>query len=228
MVTGLLLSLVILFDGISQHNRMVRLVSCCSGHNINNLEGDFSSEFLVDGRTQAKALISLLVIAYRVNRYRPFTPREDRLQPQGKHSLEIHPIRTPTSCRPRHSTDRRSNTMTPTPCPRMPFPSLSSNDLLSRGAAGHVFKISRTVVPKSPTKFDNPLPPQSEEMEESARRIDDEKHVYRVLMDNPHPNVMRCILDVPESYSCLGWNPPPKTDFPPKTRLQPRSGGFCS
>jgi len=84
------------------------------------------------------------------------------------------------------------------PSLRMPFRSLSADSLISRGAAGHVFHIIPNIVLKCPTKFDNALPEQLEEMEESGKKIEAEKAVYRVLMEHPHPNIVQCILCVPE------------------------------
>ncbi len=80
----------------------------------------------------------------------------------------------------------------------MPFPSLSADNFLSRGAAGHVFQISSNIVLKSPTQFDDPFPQQIEEMEESEKKIEAEKAVYRVLMKRPHPNIVQCIVCAPE------------------------------
>ena len=80
----------------------------------------------------------------------------------------------------------------------MPFSSLSANNFLSRGAAGHVFQISSNIVFKCTTQFDDPFPQQAEEMEESVKKIEAEKAVYRVLMEKPHPNIVQCVLCVPE------------------------------
>lgn len=80
----------------------------------------------------------------------------------------------------------------------MPFPSLSADNLLSRGAAGHVFQINSNIVIKCPTQFDNPSQRQIEEMRESVEKIEAEKAVYRVLMKQPHPNIVQCILCAPE------------------------------
>ncbi|KAL2175001.1 uncharacterized protein P884DRAFT_293947 [Thermothelomyces heterothallicus CBS 202.75] len=41
-------------------------------------------------------------------------------------------------------------------------------------------------------------PEQIEEMEESGKKIEAEKAVYRVLMEHPHPNIVQCILYIPE------------------------------
>lgn len=81
---------------------------------------------------------------------------------------------------------------------RMPFRSLSADNFISRGVAGHVFHINPNIVLKSPTKFDNAFPEQMEEMEESDKKIEAEKAIYRVLMEYPHPNIVQCILCVPE------------------------------
>lgn len=81
---------------------------------------------------------------------------------------------------------------------RVPFDSLSADNFLSRGAAGHVFQISSNIVFKCPTQFDDPLPQQIEEMEDSAKRIEAEKAVYHVLMQRRHPNIVQCILCAPE------------------------------
>ena len=84
------------------------------------------------------------------------------------------------------------------PSLRTPFRSLSANNFIGRGAAGHVFSISPNIVLKCVTKFDNAYPQQMEEMEESSRRIEAEKAVYRILMAHPHPNILQCILHIPE------------------------------
>ncbi|KAK3324207.1 kinase-like domain-containing protein [Cercophora scortea] len=77
---------------------------------------------------------------------------------------------------------------------RMPFRSLSVDNFISRGASGHVFHINSNIVLKCPTKFDDAFPEQMEEMEESEQRIEAEKAVYRILMEDPHPNIVQCIL----------------------------------
>lgn len=43
---------------------------------------------------------------------------------------------------------------------RTPFDSLSADNFISRGAAGHVFHITQNIILKCPTKFDNALPEQ--------------------------------------------------------------------
>lgn len=49
---------------------------------------------------------------------------------------------------------------------RPPFPSLSADDFLSRGSAGHVYATSQNVVFKCPPLFENPIPAQAEEIDE--------------------------------------------------------------
>ncbi|KAK4044837.1 kinase-like domain-containing protein [Parachaetomium inaequale] len=87
---------------------------------------------------------------------------------------------------------------------RIPFASLSADDYISRGAAGHVFRISPNIVFKCPTQFTDPFPQQTEEMEESIKKIEAEKSVYHVLMKRPHPNIVQCILCVPEGIFLRG------------------------
>ncbi|KAG6155700.1 hypothetical protein E4U51_008428 [Claviceps purpurea] len=83
---------------------------------------------------------------------------------------------------------------------RKPFPSIRGDDYLDRGAGGQIFVISKRVVFKCPTKFGNPAPSQEEEMEESAEKIAHEKSTHELLMKQPHPNIVRCILCVPEGF----------------------------
>ncbi|KAK8048250.1 protein kinase domain-containing protein [Apiospora phragmitis] len=83
---------------------------------------------------------------------------------------------------------------------RVPFASLTAERLLARGAGGHVFSISDHVVFKCPTVFHNPTPEQTDEMEESATRIANEKSAHGMLMEHPHPYIVRCILCVPEGF----------------------------
>ncbi len=80
-----------------------------------------------------------------------------------------------------------------------PFSSLSCNNWLSRGAAGQVFAISEHLVLKCATRFEDGAPSQMQEMEESAERIANEKAVYTLLMQHPHPNIVRCILITPDA-----------------------------
>ncbi|KAG5963293.1 hypothetical protein E4U56_002798, partial [Claviceps arundinis] len=81
---------------------------------------------------------------------------------------------------------------------QFPFTSIDNDNYLERGAAGQVFAISKRVAFKCPTKFGNPAPDQEEEMEESAANIAHEKSMHELLMKHPHPNIVRCILCVPE------------------------------
>ncbi|KAG5955901.1 hypothetical protein E4U57_003054 [Claviceps arundinis] len=83
---------------------------------------------------------------------------------------------------------------------RKPFASISGDNYLDRGAGGQIFVISKRVVFKCPTKFGNPAPSQEKEMKESAEKIAHEKSVHELLMKHPHPNIVRCILCVPEGF----------------------------
>lgn len=84
---------------------------------------------------------------------------------------------------------------------RTPFPSLNAGATsLARGAGGQVFVINDDVVFKCPTMFDNPAPRQADEMKEGVKRISHEKAIHQVLMKHPHPNIVRCILCVPEGF----------------------------
>ncbi|KAG5938495.1 hypothetical protein E4U60_001345 [Claviceps pazoutovae] len=69
-----------------------------------------------------------------------------------------------------------------------------------RGAGGFVFMISKRVVFKCLIDFYNPAPCQEEETEESAARIANEKSTHELLMKHPHPNIVRCILCIPEGF----------------------------
>lgn len=80
-----------------------------------------------------------------------------------------------------------------------PFRSLSCDNWLSRGAAGQVFAISEHLVLKCPTRFENGAPSQMEEMVESAEKIANEKAVYTLLMQNPHPNIVHCVFITPDA-----------------------------
>jgi hypothetical protein len=80
----------------------------------------------------------------------------------------------------------------------VPFPSLSSDNWLTWGAAGHIYGISANIVLKCPTILNNPVPGQIKMVEESIGKIEAEKAVYRVLMESPHPYILQCILCVPE------------------------------
>lgn len=79
---------------------------------------------------------------------------------------------------------------------RLPFPSLSCENVIARGSGGQVVAISQRVVLKCPTVFDNPAPPQEAEMKESIERIKNEKQVYGILLQNRHPHIVlspRCV-----------------------------------
>lgn len=94
---------------------------------------------------------------------------------------------------------------------RMPFPSLSADNFLSRGAAGHVFQISRSIVFKCPTQFDDPFPQQAEEMEESIKKIEAEKAVHT-------PTSSNAFSACPKASLCVEWNAPFKNGSPsPRT-----------
>jgi hypothetical protein len=81
---------------------------------------------------------------------------------------------------------------------RTPFRSLSADNFISRGSAGQVFAISRDVVFKCPTLFDNPVQAQEEEMKESIKRLENEKAIYQILMEHRHPNIVCGLLCVPQ------------------------------
>jgi serine/threonine protein kinase len=86
------------------------------------------------------------------------------------------------------------------PTLRVPYNSLSLERFLARGAGGQVFIISKRVVFKCATDFDDPGPQQVEEIEESATRIANEKATHALLMQKPHPNIVRCILCLPQGF----------------------------
>ena len=79
-----------------------------------------------------------------------------------------------------------------------PFPSLTADNFLSRGSAGQVFAINTDIVFKCPTQFTDPAPEQAQESDESHEKIEREKSVYKVLMQNQHRNIVRAILCVSE------------------------------
>lgn len=79
-----------------------------------------------------------------------------------------------------------------------PFRSLTTDNWLSMGSAGQVFAISADIVFKCPTQFTDPVPEQAQESDESREKIEREKSVYKVLMRNPHRNIVRGVLCVPE------------------------------
>ncbi|KAF2279261.1 uncharacterized protein EI97DRAFT_481531, partial [Westerdykella ornata] len=77
-------------------------------------------------------------------------------------------------------------------------PIAHNRELPLSGSAGQVFAISRNVVFKCPTAFDDPVPEQEEEMAESISRLENEKANYQILMKNRHPNIATAVLCVPE------------------------------
>ena len=81
---------------------------------------------------------------------------------------------------------------------RTPFPSLTSDNFISRGSGGQVFTISANVVFKCATLFTDPAPEQARESAESVEKMVREKAVYRVLMKRQHRNIVRGILCAPE------------------------------
>ncbi|KAI4210387.1 MAG: hypothetical protein LQ351_006754 [Letrouitia transgressa] len=81
---------------------------------------------------------------------------------------------------------------------KTPFSSLTSDNFISRGSTGQVFAISTNLVFKCPTLFTNPAPEQLLESEESIKKIEREKSVYKVLMRCHHPNLIRAVLCAPE------------------------------
>ncbi|KAG6288346.1 hypothetical protein E4U09_005631 [Claviceps aff. purpurea] len=83
---------------------------------------------------------------------------------------------------------------------RVPFASTNSDTMLGMGGGGHVFIISKRVVFKCPTDFHNPAPCQVEQMKECAAQIAHEKSMHELLMKHPHPNIVRCILSIPEGF----------------------------
>lgn len=85
---------------------------------------------------------------------------------------------------------------------RTPFPSLTDDNLLSRGSTGQVFAISQNLVIKCPTSFINPAPEQLQESEESIEKIEREKSIYKMLMRFYHENFVRAILYAQEAYLC--------------------------
>ncbi|RSM19061.1 hypothetical protein CDV31_001982 [Fusarium ambrosium] len=85
-----------------------------------------------------------------------------------------------------------------TPTFRHPFPSLSADNFISSGGAGHVYAIGQHLVLKCPFVLDNPHPTQVVKMEESQVQIGCEKAVYKVLMENRHPHIVHAVLCVPE------------------------------
>ncbi|CCE32190.1 uncharacterized protein CPUR_06050 [Claviceps purpurea 20.1] len=83
---------------------------------------------------------------------------------------------------------------------RTPFRSLSCDTTLGFGGGGVVFKISKRVVFKCPMDFENPAPCQEEQMKRCATKLANEKSMHELLMKHPHPNIVRCILCIPEGF----------------------------
>ena len=81
---------------------------------------------------------------------------------------------------------------------KYPFPSLAGAEFLSLGAAGQVFAISSNVVFKFPHAFENPAPCHTEMMEEGTEKMGYEREMYKILMKHRHPNILHCILCIPE------------------------------
>ncbi|KAK4032764.1 hypothetical protein C8A01DRAFT_50512 [Parachaetomium inaequale] len=67
------------------------------------------------------------------------------------------------------------------PSLRIPFRSLSVDNSISRGASSYVFYINRNI-----------------EMEESNKKIETEKAVYRVFIEHLYPNIVQYIIYIPE------------------------------
>ncbi|KAG5952051.1 hypothetical protein E4U57_006418 [Claviceps arundinis] len=68
------------------------------------------------------------------------------------------------------------------------------------GGGGVVFKISKRLVFKCPMDFENPAPSQEEQMKRCAAKLANEKSMHELLMKHPHPNIVRCILCIPEGF----------------------------
>ena len=62
------------------------------------------------------------------------------------------------------------------------------------GAGGHIFTVSPRLVLKCPTVLDNASSSQKQMMEDSAKRIEREKKMYKVLTKHRHPNILCCVL----------------------------------
>ncbi|RKU41522.1 hypothetical protein DL546_004531 [Coniochaeta pulveracea] len=80
----------------------------------------------------------------------------------------------------------------------MPFASLSCNNYVAGGAAGHVSQISPNIVFKCPYQFGDPVQQQIDWMKESVEKMEAEKVIYQLLTKRPHPNIVPCILCRPE------------------------------
>ncbi|KAG5935379.1 hypothetical protein E4U59_005634 [Claviceps monticola] len=60
--------------------------------------------------------------------------------------------------------------------------------------------MSKHVVFKCPMDFHNPAPCHAEMMEENTAQMANEKSTHELLMKHLHPNIIRCILCVPEGF----------------------------
>ena len=80
------------------------------------------------------------------------------------------------------------------------FPSLSADNLIARGSAGHVFAIGETAVSKCPTVFDHAGSDQPDETEESIQKIENEKAVHDVLIKRRRPNIIHTILCISQGF----------------------------
>ncbi|CAF3656770.1 unnamed protein product [Fusarium graminearum] len=81
---------------------------------------------------------------------------------------------------------------------RLPFASLSCDDVIARGSGGQILALSQHVVLKCPTLFDNPASSQEAEMTESVERIEREKQVYSALRKRPHPHILLSPFSIPQ------------------------------
>lgn len=68
------------------------------------------------------------------------------------------------------------------------------------GSGGQVSAVTRHVVFKCPTLFDDAHPEQVDDMEESIKRIENEKAVHGIMMKHRHPNIVYAILCIPEGF----------------------------
>jgi len=83
---------------------------------------------------------------------------------------------------------------------KSPFPSLTSDTMISGGGSGLVYFINDHIVFKCPWDYKNPPDRYIERARESAQAIDHEKAVHELLMKDHHPNIIRCILTIPEGF----------------------------
>ncbi|KAJ4307471.1 hypothetical protein N0V84_012711 [Fusarium piperis] len=66
------------------------------------------------------------------------------------------------------------------------------------GAGGSVYSINDTIAFKCANVYDNPQPSHAEDIAESAEKAAHEQEIYKILMANPHPFILRGILLIPE------------------------------